>query len=72
MNWDISIGRYKLACGRALQFVGGRLGNRKLILDGEAMEYAGRLQMRYGMLKHEAQWNGDALRLRRIPIPVKK
>lgn len=57
MNWDISIGQCKRIYGRLLQDLGGRLGRRGLVLRGERSEYAGRLQMRYGMLKHQALWN---------------
>lgn len=57
MNWDISIGQCKRIYGRLLQDVGGRLGRRALVLRGERSEYAGRLQMRYGTLKHQALWN---------------
>jgi len=69
MNWDISIGRSKQLMGRLLQTAGRRFSTRRLVLDGEAMEYAGRLQSRYGMLKHEAQWGGHPLQLRRQRIP---
>ncbi len=72
MNWDISIGRAKQLYGRALQAAGVRLSRRHLILKGEALEYGGRLQVRYGMLKHQVQWSGDALRSRRDPMPVKR
>jgi uncharacterized protein YjbJ (UPF0337 family) len=72
MNWDISIGRYKQVYGRVLQAVGKRFSQRRMILNGEALEYAGRLQMRYGILKHQVQWNNDALYMKREPIPVKK
>ena len=57
MNWDISIGQCKRMYGRLLQQLGGRFGSRKLVLNGERSEYAGRLQMRYGTLKHQALWN---------------
>lgn len=57
MNWDMSIGRCKRTYGRLLQQLGGRFGSRKLVLNGERSEYAGRLQMRYGALKHQALWN---------------
>jgi hypothetical protein len=72
MNWDISIGKGKQAYGRLLQRAGNRFSQRRWVLDGEALEYAGRLQMRYGMLKHQVQWNHETLRLRREPIPIKK
>lgn len=72
MNWDISIGRYRQVYGRVLQVVGKRFSRRSMILNGEALEYAGRLQMRYGMLKHQVQWNNDALQMKRDPIPAKK
>lgn len=57
MNWDITIGQCKQHYGRYLQQFGSRIGNRKLVLNGERAEYSGRLQMRYGMLKHQALWN---------------
>ena len=57
MNWDITIGQVRLAYGRLLQRIGTRVDRRGLVLKGEAMEYAGRLQHRYGALKHQAQWN---------------
>jgi hypothetical protein len=62
MNWDISTGRFKQSYGRILQMVGRHLARRSLVLDGEALEYAGRLQMRYGVLKHQVQWNHVPLR----------
>jgi len=62
MNWDISTGRFKQSYGRVLQSIGRFLARRRLVLDGEALEYAGRLQMRYGMLKHQVQWNHVPLR----------
>ena len=65
MNWDISMGRARQLFGRLLQRAGTRLGDRRLVLNGEAHEYAGRLQARYGALKHQVQWN-----LR--PIPIKQ
>jgi len=71
MNWDISIGRVKQVYGRVLQRIGNRFSQRRWVLDGEALEYGGRLQMRYGMVKHHVQWNDEALRLRRQPIPIK-
>ena len=70
MNWDISIGRSKEGIGRSLQWLGARFTRRQWVLDGEAMEYAGRLQTRYGMLKHRVQWGNDALHLEAQPIPV--
>lgn len=57
MNWDVSIGRCKQIYGRYLQRTGSQFGNRKLVLEGERAEYAGRLQIRYGSLKHQALWN---------------
>jgi uncharacterized protein YjbJ (UPF0337 family) len=65
MNWDISMGTVRQLYGRALQRLGSRLGDRGLVLAGESHEYAGRLQARYGALKHQVQWN-----LR--PIPIKQ
>lgn len=57
MNWDITIGQCRQVYGRCLQRLGSQSGNRKLVLNGERSEYAGRLQMRYGTLKHQALWN---------------
>lgn len=57
MNWDITVGHFKQTYGRYLQRVGGQFENRKLVMEGERAEYAGRLQMRYGSLKHRALWN---------------
>ena len=57
MNWDITIGHCKQMYGCYLQRFGSQFGNRKLVLNGEQAEYAGRLQMRYGTLKHQALWN---------------
>ena len=65
MNWDITIGRGKQIVGRLVQSVGRRSDRRKLVLDGERLEYAGRLQMRYGVLKHQVQWNTGLVRFRR-------
>lgn len=63
MNWDITIGHCKQVYGYYLQRVGARLDHRKLVLEGERAEYAGRLQMRYGTLKHQALWNLTPSRL---------
>ncbi len=57
MNWDITIGQCKQSYGRCLQRLGSRMGNRNLVISGERAEYSGRLQMRYGTLKHQALWN---------------
>lgn len=72
MNWDISIGRCKEGLGRGLQWMGARFAHRRWVLDGEAMEYAGRLQTRYGMVKHQVQWGDDSLRLKRQPIAIRE
>ena len=71
MNWDTSVGWCKQAHGQLLQWLGKRVAQRRLILDGEALEYAGRLQLRYGLLKHQVQWS-HPLAVRREPIVVKK
>ena len=63
MNWDISIGQCKQLYGRALQICGQRFDRRKLVLEGERIEYSGRLQSRYGMLKHHVQWGAGLVRL---------
>ena len=70
MNWDISIGRSKEGLGRMLQRLGARFARRQWVLEGEAMEYSGRLQTRYGLLKHQVQWGDDSFQLKRAPIPV--
>lgn len=62
MNWDISIGQCKQLYGRALQACGRRFDRRKLVLNGERIEYSGRLQARYGMLKHHVQWGAELVR----------
>lgn len=77
MNWDISIGHTKQFSGRLLQFAGRQLASRKLVLQGESIEYAGRLQMRYGLLKHQAQWGkdmawSDTPALIRVASPIAK
>ena len=68
MNWDISIGQCKQIYGRALQACGQRFDRRKLVLDGERIEYSGRLQSRYGMLKHNVQWGAQLARLPREAV----
>ncbi len=68
MNWDILIGRARQYAGRLLQSSGQRMDDRRLILRGEALEYRGRLQTRYGTLKHEAQWGGPDFAMRMKPI----
>ena len=73
MNWDISIGQCKQIYGRVLQACGQRFDRRKLVLDGERIEYGGRLQSRYGMLKHQVQWGaglarGPRERLRSVTV----
>ena len=70
MNWDIAIGHCKQRYGRLLQTMGQRLDRRRLVLDGERVEFGGRLQARYGMLKHHVQWNAGLLQLRRQSIPI--
>ena len=70
MNWDITIGHCKQTYGRLLQSVGQRTDRRRLVLDGERLEFSGRLQARYGMLKHHVQWNAGLLQLRRQSLPV--
>jgi uncharacterized protein YjbJ (UPF0337 family) len=71
MNWDISIGHCKQIYGRLLQAAGQRLDRRRLVLDGERLEFGGRLQARYGMLKHHVQWNAGLMQFRRQSIPVR-
>ena len=56
MNWDISIGQGKQVYGRVLQDLGKRFDKRAMVLEGERIEFTGRLQMRYGLLKNEVQW----------------
>lgn len=58
MNWDIATGRSRQFVGRLLQTIGARSSRRKLVLQGEQLEYGGRLQTRYGTLKHQVQWQG--------------
>ena len=70
MNWDISIGHGKQWYGRMLQGIGRRFDRRRIVLDGERIEFTGRLQMRYGLLKHQAQWGSALLRLQRQPMAV--
>lgn len=65
MNWDISIGHCKQVYGRALQATGRRFDRRALVLEGERMEFGGRLQMRYGLLKNEVQWSPRLVRIGR-------
>lgn len=75
MNWDTLIGRARQATGRLLQAGGERFGDRRWILRGEAMEYAGRLQTRYGLLKHQVQWGAELtpIAIRNEPtLPAKK
>lgn len=78
MNWDITIGQVKQTFGRSLQRVGSRFAKRRLVMQGERAEYAGRLQMHYGMLKHQALWNVAPARIRnansnqQTPVASKK
>lgn len=65
MNWDISIGQCRQFFGRALQAYGRRFDRRTLVLNGERMEYSGRLQSRYGVLKHHVQWGAGLARITR-------
>lgn len=70
MNWDISIGHCKQIYGRVLQSVGQRFDRRQFVLDGERIEYSGRLQSRYGTLKHHVQWGPEMIRSpRQIVVP---
>lgn len=64
MNWDISIGYLRQWYGRSLRAIGSRIGNRKLMLAGERSQFAGRLQARYGALKHHTQWSWVFARMR--------
>ncbi len=65
MNWDIAIGQGKQVYGRALQTLGQRFDRRRMVLKGEQIEYGGRLQSRYGALKHQAQWGAKLIRIPR-------
>ncbi len=65
MNWDITIGQGKQFYGRVLQDLGKRLDRRALVLEGERVEFTGRLQMRYGLLKNEVQWGPRLARIGR-------
>ena len=65
MNWDISIGQGRQFYGRMLQAFGRRFDRRKLVLTGERIEYSGRLQSRYGVLKHNVQWGPTMARISR-------
>ena len=67
MNWDISIGHCKQAYGRVLQNLGMRFDRRAMVLEGERVQFGGRLQMRYGLLKNEVQWNPRLARAGRLP-----
>ncbi len=69
MNWDISIGHGRQVYGRMLQNVGRRFDRRSMVLEGERIEFSGRLQMRYGLLKNEVQWGP---RLARIARPAER
>ncbi len=62
MNWDISIGYCRQAYGRVVQALGRRFESRAMVMTGERIEYAARLQIRYGVLKHQAQWNAPGMR----------
>ena len=64
MNWDISLGTARQLSGKVIQALGNRLESRKMILAGERLEYAGRLQARYGALKHQAQWHWPTVPVR--------
>jgi uncharacterized protein YjbJ (UPF0337 family) len=72
MNWDISMGSARQLYGRMLQRVGSRLGDRRVVLSGEAHEYAGRLQARYGAIKHQVQWNLQPVPIKHDPTSFKK
>ena len=72
MNWDISIGQGKQLYGRVLQAVGQRFDRRKLVLTGERIEYSGRLQSRYGVLKHNVQWGPAMARIPRDPVVAQR
>lgn len=65
MNWDISIGQCRQVYGRVLQAIGQKFDRRKLVLNGERIEYSGRLQTRYGTLKHHVQWGAELARIPR-------
>gem|GEM_PF-6730316 len=39
-----------------------------MVMSGERIEYSGRLQVRYGAVKHQAQWNWNALKMQHQPI----
>jgi hypothetical protein len=65
MNWDISIGQGRQLYGRMLQAFGRRFDRRQWVLTGERIEYSGRLQSRYGVLKHTVQWGPTMARIPR-------
>ncbi len=63
MNWDISIGHGRRVYGRVLQSIGRRLDDVQMIVEGQRAESRGRLQARYGVLKHQVQWGAQLIRL---------
>ena len=65
MNWDISIGHGRQVYGCVLQDLGRRFDRRAMVLEGERIEFSGRLQMRYGLLKNEVQWGPRLARVSR-------
>ena len=65
MNWDIAIGQCRQIVGRGLQAWGRRTRRSRLVSNGEGIERAGRLQLRYGVLKHQVQWNSGLIEIRR-------
>ncbi len=67
MNWDIAIGQCKQRYGRILQGIGQRFDHRRMVMNGERLEFSGRLQARYGVLKHQAQWGQDLIRISSRP-----
>jgi uncharacterized protein YjbJ (UPF0337 family) len=70
MNWDISIGNCRQFGGRALQVFGRQVDRRGLVLRGAQIEYRGRLQTRYGWLKHQEQWGVALVRIPRRTQPA--
>ena len=63
MNWDIALGQWKRTRGKLNERYGEFRGDAARIIKGKREQFAGELQVRYGVMKYEAQWHLNAFRI---------
>ena len=64
MNWDIALGQWKRTHGKLNERYGRFRGDANRIINGKREQFAGALQVRYGVMKYEAQWHLNAFKPR--------